>query len=90
MGPSIAVYPDQTNEIILERSSDGNFYGTARSGSTVFKIYLSGNTGGISTLHEIILSWSGNNQVNSVTASSLTISRTSGFNPPNIYYDEGF
>lgn len=90
MGPSIIVYPDQTDEIVLERSSDGNFYGTARSGLTEFKIYLSGNTGGISTLHEIILTWKGTNQVNSVKATSLTISRTFGFNPPNIYYDKPF
>lgn len=90
MGPTITLYPNQTDEIVLERSSDGNFYGTTRSGETTFKIYLSGNTGGISTLHEIILSWSGTNQVNSVKANSLTISRTFGLNPPTIYYNNSF
>ncbi len=41
-------------------------------------------------MHEIILSWAGSNQVNSVKAASLTISRTFGFNPPNIYYNMPF
>lgn len=90
MGPSITVYPNQSDEIVLEKNEDGNFYGTVRSGGTVFKIFLSGRTGGIPALHEIILTWTGTNQVNSVKATSLTISRTIGFNPPNIYYSAPF
>jgi hypothetical protein len=62
---------------------------TGAYGITKVQCVLSGNTGGIKRLYSIYIRWSGNNKVQSISASNLKISNTSTIHP-SAFFSRGF
>lgn len=92
-GPEIVFVLDGNRVKTLTKGKDGTYTGyqlVRTSGAwapTMFRCTLSPGAGGIDTLHHIILSWSGGNQVNFIHADSLMV-RKSSLTGTKIYFNK--
>lgn len=81
-GPTVYVDLGEYGSGELARDIDGNYSGelTPRSGITSFTCTMTGYIDSIENYYEIGIKWSGSNQVNYISADSLTVKSTSIFN----------
>lgn len=81
-GPTVYVDLGEYGSGELTRDADGNYSGelTPRSGFTAFTCTMTGYIDGIENFYEIGIRWSGSNQVNYISADSLTVKSTSTLN----------
>lgn len=81
-GPTVYVDLGEYGSGELTRDADGNYSGelTPRSGLTAFTCKMTGYIDSIENYYEIGISWSGSNQVNYISADSLTVKSTSTLN----------
>lgn len=78
-GPTVYVDLDEYGSGELTRDADGNYSGvlTSRSGVTVITCIMTGYIDSIENYYEIGIAWNGSNQVNYISADSLTVKSTS-------------
>lgn len=81
-GPTVYMDLGEYGSGELIRDADGNYSGelTPRSGITSFTCTMTGYIDNIKNYYEIGIKWSGSNQVNYISADSLTVKSTSIFN----------
>ncbi len=81
-GPTVYVDLGEYGSGELTRDADGNYSGeiTPRSGLTAFTCIMTGYIDSIENYYEIGIKWSGSNQVNYISADSLTVKSTSILN----------
>ncbi|MBD5494247.1 MAG: hypothetical protein HDR12_07700 [Lachnospiraceae bacterium] len=80
-GPTVYVNLGEYGSGELTRDADGNYSGDliSRSGYTTITCTMTGYINSIENLFEIGLHWNGTNQVNYISATSLTIKSASVF-----------
>ena len=81
-GPTVYVDLGEYGSGELTRDADGNYSGelTPRSGITVITCIMTGYIDSIENYYEIGIMWNGSNQVNYISADSLTVKSASIFN----------